>query len=161
MKAPSPRVVYASLRVYHLCGAVGTRIYQTRQPSSTHRQSRADVSYLTVNASGRQTGELPRLFFHPIQTRLHQIVRSENWLLYPTIVLWCLGVVLRTFDNLLWPEAPDVPHIHLPRTASLNSKRCILCGFVIVKAPTNKVCNITRNESIHTPKATVEMELRL
>lgn len=33
-----------------------------------------------------------------------------------------LGVILWTFDNLLWPEASNVPHTHLPRVASLNSK---------------------------------------
>lgn len=27
-----------------------------------------------------------------------------------------------TFDNLLWPEAGSVPHIHLPMPSSLNSK---------------------------------------
>lgn len=31
-----------------------------------------------------------------------------------------LSVELRTFDNLLWPEAADVPHIHLPRAGCLN-----------------------------------------
>lgn len=58
---PLPRVVYASLRVYRRCGVAGMRIYQTRQPFSTHRQSGADVSYLTVNALGGLlwTGELP------------------------------------------------------------------------------------------------------
>ena len=58
---PSPDVVYASLRVYRHSGVAGMRIYQTRQPFSSHRQSSADASYLTVNASGdlQWTGELP------------------------------------------------------------------------------------------------------
>lgn len=129
-------------------------IYQTRQPFSTHRQSRDDVSYLTVNASGGLpwTAELRSVLVSYIPYRqdctrlcsLKLIAVSHNC----TVML---GVVLWTFDNLLWPEAPDVPHIHLPRTAALNSK-----GFLkrIRKAPGahKQVCKIARHEPVHMPK---------
>lgn len=65
-----------------------------------------------------------------------------------------LGVILWTFDNLLWLKAPNVPHIHLPRAAPLNSESFEDVHIVqlwIVKAPsTHKqackypfTCNIT------------------
>lgn len=63
-----------------------------------------------------------------------------------------LGVVLWIFDNLLWPEAPDVPHIRLPRAASLNSE-----GFEevrVAQAPTNK--SVTPVEMAATPWALPE-----
>lgn len=49
-----------------------------------------------------------------------------------------LGVVLWPFDNLLWPEATDVPHIHLPRAASLNSKGFKEVHIMQTLAPTNR-----------------------
>lgn len=60
-----------------------------------------------------------RLLLYLIQTRLHRIVCSEIDCCIPQ--LYC-DVRCHTVDNLLWPEAQDVPHIHLPRAASLNSK---------------------------------------
>lgn len=71
-----------------------------------------------------------------------------------------LSVVLRTFDNLLWPEAPVSPHIHLPRAASLSSKGfeevhiVQLCYYQSSWHPQTSL-----EESVH--KATVEMELML
>lgn len=129
---------YASLHNCHSCGIVRTMIYQTRQPFSTHWQSRADASYLTVKALGISpwTGELPCVLvccytpYRPDCTRLCSrklIAVSHNCAVMLAVILW-------TFDNLLWPEAPNVLHIHLPRAASLNSKGfeevhiVLLCG---------------------------------
>lgn len=122
----SPHVVYASLHIDHSCGIVRMMIYQTRHSFSTHRQSRADASYLTVNALGisLRTAELPCVlvcFYTPYRqdcTRLCSgklIAVSHNCAVMLDVILW-------TFDNLLWPEAPDFLHIHLSRAAPINSK---------------------------------------
>lgn len=54
------------------------------------------------------------------------------------------------FDNLLWPEAPDVLHVHILRAASLNSRGVEgLLGFVIAVAALahKQVCKIAQSES--------------
>lgn len=74
-----------------------------------------------------------RLLLYPIQTRLcarKLIAVSHNC----TVMLG----VLWPFDNLLWPEATDVPHIHLPRAASLNSKGFKEVHIMQTLAPTNR-----------------------
>lgn len=126
MMGPSPHVFYASLQVYHRCGGVGTKSYQTRQPFSTHRQSRADVSYLTVNALGGLlwTAELPCKLvccYTPYRQDCAGLC-SQKLIAASHNCTVMLGVILCTFDNLLWPEATNVPHIHLPRASSLNNK---------------------------------------
>lgn len=114
----------ASLWAFPGCGVVGMRIYQTRQPFSSHRQSSADASYLTVNAWGKFTVDRRATLvccYTPYKHDCPGLCASELIAVsHNCAVMW--SVIPRTFDNLLWPEAPDVPHIHLPRTASLNSK---------------------------------------
>lgn len=68
----------------------------------------------------RRATPCARLLLYPIQTRPHQsaqklIAVSHNCTVMFSVILW-------TFDNLLWLEAPGVPHIYLPKAASLNSK---------------------------------------
>lgn len=158
MKGPSPHVVYTSVEVYHRGSVAGMRLYQTRQPFSSHRQPSADVSYLSLTALGGLpwTGELPYMlicYYSPYRQDCTGLCAGKLIAVYHNCTVM-LGVILWTFDNLLWPKAPNVPHIHLPRAASPNSKSfedVHIAQLWTVKAPsTHKqvcrnpfTCNVT------------------
>jgi len=66
---------------------------------------------------GQESCPASLLLLYPIQTRMCRKLISVSH-----ICTVKLDVMLWTFDKLLWPEASNVPHICLPRPASLNSK---------------------------------------
>lgn len=119
-------IASSGLHINCCWGIVRAMIYQSRQPFSPHWQSRPDASYLTVRALGiaLRTGEPPCMLVYcytpytPDRTGLC----SRKLIAVSCDCAVMLAVILWTFDNLLWPEAPSVLHIHLSRAASLNSK---------------------------------------